>query len=408
MKRYPVIGVSALVLVLVCSVFPAPPARAGSVEIDGGLAVTGFKSGITFSDLSKQSTAAEPKYTNTVVVSARSGSIDNGNALRTKLAGMTGSAAAPKLLKLEPGIYDVGPAGLQMKAYVDIEGSGESVTVITGIPEGVGSSTVEGVINGADHAELRNVTVEHRGGGKDGAIGIYSNGTLLALRRVTVNVSGASLVSAGILVADGVTASLHEVDISVSGGQNAYGISLGEGVDITIRESIVAVGDSINGSTGISMASSGTTGALTLIDSYVHAGGTTLGSDGVSNRTDYGIRNGSAESTVVGSIVKAAGADANYGISKWAATVTEVRNSIVTASGGTGSNIANNVTGGSIYVPGSTVTGDTYYIRDPGAVPAGYSYFEASRLVGAASGSFMTCAGVYDSGFGFSAGTSCP
>ena len=65
------------------------------------------------------------------------------------------SAAKPYLLKLEAGVYDLRDRTLAMKPFVDIEGSGEGVTIVR--------STVEstGTIAGAANAELRSLTVEN-------------------------------------------------------------------------------------------------------------------------------------------------------------------------------------------------------------------------------------------------------
>ena len=65
------------------------------------------------------------------------------------------SAAKPYLLKLEAGVYDLRDRTLAMKPFVDIEGSGEGVTIVR--------STVEttGTIAGAASAELRSLTVEN-------------------------------------------------------------------------------------------------------------------------------------------------------------------------------------------------------------------------------------------------------
>jgi hypothetical protein len=65
------------------------------------------------------------------------------------------SAARPYLLKLEAGVYDLRDRTLAMKPYVDIEGSGEGVTIVR--------STVEtaGTVAGASNAELRSLAVEN-------------------------------------------------------------------------------------------------------------------------------------------------------------------------------------------------------------------------------------------------------
>ena len=63
------------------------------------------------------------------------------------------------LIWLEPGIYDCGNNTVQMKPFVDIQGSGRNVTVIRGNVDG----PFLGVVTGADASELRSMRVEHTG-----------------------------------------------------------------------------------------------------------------------------------------------------------------------------------------------------------------------------------------------------
>jgi hypothetical protein len=73
----------------------------------------------------------------------------------------TPSSTNPCLVKILPGVYDIGTNTLQMQSYVDIEGSGENITKIKG--SGSGYDTFSIVIEGAKHSELRSLTVEHTG-----------------------------------------------------------------------------------------------------------------------------------------------------------------------------------------------------------------------------------------------------
>jgi hypothetical protein len=100
-------------------------------------------------------------YTKTLVVGPAGSPAQNGAALLNALAGIVGASSTnPYLLKIEPGIYDIDDASLQMQPYVDIEGSGENTTIITGNVDGPNSGT----INGASNAELRFLTAQNTGG----------------------------------------------------------------------------------------------------------------------------------------------------------------------------------------------------------------------------------------------------
>jgi len=110
---------------------------------------------------------------NIIIMEAGASDADNGTALRNTLEGLTGDSSNRYVIRLGPGTYDVGTTNLAMKDYVDIEGSGENVTVITGNPDGPATVTAFGVSN----AELRFLTVRNTGGGNAAvAIGTGSGG----------------------------------------------------------------------------------------------------------------------------------------------------------------------------------------------------------------------------------------
>jgi hypothetical protein len=95
----------------------------------------------------------------TVLVSPASTPSASGTALLKAIDGITdASSENPYLLKIEPGVYDIGTYVFSMKPYVDVEGSGQTVTTIRG------NNDHNGVVYGADDAELRALTVKNTGG----------------------------------------------------------------------------------------------------------------------------------------------------------------------------------------------------------------------------------------------------
>lgn len=66
-------------------------------------------------------------------------------------------AANPWLLKLEPGVYDVGTTQATLLPYVGLKGGGEATTLIRG------GNFFGPIVRGADHSEIRFLTVEHTG-----------------------------------------------------------------------------------------------------------------------------------------------------------------------------------------------------------------------------------------------------
>jgi hypothetical protein len=97
------------------------------------------------------------------------------------------SASNPYLVVIAPGVYTV-TSSLQMKQYVDIAGSGENVTKITGAVS-TGTYSTSAIIKGAHHSTLSSLTVENMGGSTY-SIALFMN-TVSATGRVA-NVTAAA------------------------------------------------------------------------------------------------------------------------------------------------------------------------------------------------------------------------
>jgi hypothetical protein len=133
-----------------------------------------------------------------VVVAPVGGPAANGAALLGALAGIAvavppPSASDPYLLKIEPGIYDVGATPVQMLAHVSIEGSGPAVTLIRGSVD----SFTAGVVSGANDTELRLLTVQNTGGGTF-AVAIHTRGSSMTISDVTAR-AGTATVSRAVM-----------------------------------------------------------------------------------------------------------------------------------------------------------------------------------------------------------------
>jgi hypothetical protein len=114
-------------------------------------------------------TFARTIYRKTVVVKPVTPAgtpLDNGDLLLNTLVAI-GDAGEdnPYLVKVEPGIYDLDDQSLTMIPFVDIEGSGEGVTIITA--DGRADFTV-GTVIASNNAELRDLTVISTGMESDG------------------------------------------------------------------------------------------------------------------------------------------------------------------------------------------------------------------------------------------------
>ena len=162
----------------------------------------------------------------------------NGAALLNNLAGITADVNN-YLIKLGPGIYDIGTNSLQMKAYVDVEGSGENTTIITGHID----SSSSAVVSGANNAELRFLTVQNTGGGSSARALCTNNlDTLLKpssfkITNVTASASGGQQNSGVVNAYSSPT--MTNVTASGSGGTNNWGVySIGSGT-VRINHSVI-------------------------------------------------------------------------------------------------------------------------------------------------------------------------
>lgn len=138
----------------------APASHVQSMATVSGLeAALAGKSDVTHS----HDTLYQQKYGKVAVVAQTGGDYTDPLTAMNDLATWCGtpSATNPCLLKVMPGIYNVGNSSLQMQTYVDLEGAGEYVTKITGnIATGV-----RGVVQSASNSEIRFLSVENTGGG---------------------------------------------------------------------------------------------------------------------------------------------------------------------------------------------------------------------------------------------------
>jgi hypothetical protein len=150
-------------------------------------------------------------------------------------------AGGPGLIRLEPGTYDLGASTLAMKEQVDIEGSGENVTLITG----VGAETV----TAAKTAQLRFVAVANSASQGSAVHAQSANG--FSLTHVTLSANGAAL-----LVQDDGFVTLDNLSIFVNGAGSGIFCSTSKagGPNINLRDSAVSVNHSGGELNGLSAA----------------------------------------------------------------------------------------------------------------------------------------------------------
>ena len=162
------------------------------------------------------------------------------------------SAGAPCLIKLGPGIFETN-ATLSMVDHVDIEGSGQGATSISGAPPGFSTT----LVTGAD-AELRFLTVDNTKSGE----------TVVPVRAITIGGNNMRITHVTV-IANGDNNTTRNVAIGVLGGANtlvlthvtartepttftsARAIEMGDSSDLTLHnvtaisaaQALVFVGD---------------------------------------------------------------------------------------------------------------------------------------------------------------------
>ena len=186
-------------------------------------------------------------YSRTIVVSPGPTEAASGQALLDAIAGISGNSATNTfLVKLEPGIYELGTTPLVTKPFVDIEGSGPLMTVIRSSGS---SSTTQGTVMLGTQVELRLLQVRNQGGAPQSRA-VYVSGGGGTLSHVEIRATGGTTASVGLTAATTVFLD-----------------------DAVIRAQAEASGTAI----GILV-----TGSTFLTDSFISASG--------SGNPDYGVR----------------------------------------------------------------------------------------------------------------------
>lgn len=229
----------------------------------------------------------------------------------------TPSATNPCLLKIMPGVYDIGSNSLQMQSYVDIEGSGENITRIKG-----NTDWPVGVVMGASYTEIRFLTVESAGtGGYWGyKIAIRHNGGVsFRITNVTVIASGGTSNNTGIFNS-GASPIMTNVTATASGAEST---AVYNWAPATMTNVIAtASGEWYN--RGVYNNASGSTVRMTNV--------TATASGGTYN---YGVVISHSPSTMIGVTATASGGTSNYGVSITGPYVVTINNSIIKGSNNT-------------------------------------------------------------------------
>jgi hypothetical protein len=376
----------------------------GNVTLNADFAGTGSASTVSRSDHNHDS-MYQQKYSGVAVVAQSGGDYADPltamNEINTWCS--TPSPTNPCLLKIMPGIYDIGANSLQMQEYVDIAGSGEHVTKITG---NISSSTNwwTGVVNGADFSEIRFITVENTGdpGGGYYGIAMALDGTSPTLKNVTVIASGASGENVSITCRTFSTSRITNFTAIATGGSVlALGFYMADCSPLITNAKITASASSRNISIDMDNASP----TISNVTATAKGGSITEA---------VHVKRYAAPTLSNVRITASGGTDHNWGIYIASAGTPTLINVISDAFDGPANygiyyyGWETGYTGGDLIIDHSVIKGTTgaIYIYDPSN-----SYFTRignTRLHGSVAGDGThKCAGVYDENYTFYANT-CP
>ncbi|HWR97434.1 MAG TPA: hypothetical protein VN317_03360 [Candidatus Methanoperedens sp.] len=222
--------------------------------------------------------AFQKKYGRVAVVAKGGGDYDDPfTAMATEALAEwcpSPTADSPCLLKIMPGVYDIGADNsIQMQSYVDIEGSGEKTTKIKG-SVGDAVPATAGLVYGADNAELRFLTVENAAA-RTYVIAFRTHlSSSPSLLHVTAIASGASLQSVAI-VCNAPATMTHVTALSKGGGTDSHGIRIVTAA-VTIRDSTAEASGGAAGNYGISLVGS-STAAMTNVEASASGGTDSFG-----------------------------------------------------------------------------------------------------------------------------------
>lgn len=299
------------------------------------------------------------KYGGVAVVAKSGGDYTDPVAAMVDIAawGGTPSPSNPCLLKIMPGVYDIGTNSLVMQPYVDIEGGGESVTKINGTISSVDYPISNGVVQGASNAEIRFLAVENTGTSSYKAALYNGSGAAPKVTHVTAISLDSGLYNCGIFNNNSAPYIAY-VKVNASGATNNFGIynhySSPELFDVTVK------------------VSGGTNSAMAIYNWYSPNMGITnsiIEAWGAPDNRGICDKHTSGSPTLIRNTrISASGGSNNYGIYTESSSLT-MASVWINASGGTGLNIGiSTFTSGVIRVDNSVVRGNSNTIANRSGV----------------------------------------
>ncbi len=295
----------------------------------------------------------------------------------------------PCLVKIMPGVYDVGSSSVIMQPFIDVEGSGEKTTKIAGAIDGTSLPPNAGIVKGASNTELRFLTVENTYTGV--ATAIVNSGASTSILHVTATALAGTFGYAGINNLS--SPAMTNVTATASGTISGCGVY--NNSSSAIMTNVTATASAGSGSSyGVFNINSS---SPTMVNVTARASGAT--------NTNSGIYVGNSSSPIMTTVTAAAsgGTGNNYGLYNDSSSPT-MTNVNVSAVGGSASFGVFN-TNGTVKISHSIIRGATNTIFNAsGSTLVGSSQLDGGAVSNAGT---LSCAGLYDENF-FFLGNRCP
>lgn len=299
------------------------------------------------------------------------------------------------LVWIGPGEY---AEQVTMKPYVDLQGSGENMTVITSAGF---SANNTGTLIGASNAEARFLQVENTGGANY-ALGIYNANAEPRFLHVTITVSGVTAASYGIYnsafspVFEDVT-----VTVACTGGSNCTGMQ-NIGSSPTVKDSSLIVSTS---GTGFTYGVNASGGSAVLDHVIIETSAPSSAAAGNS----FGFLQQSGSPGLRDVQISVVGTNNTFGMYVVGGGTT-VRHSSIRASGGAGDDTGIYYSGsaGNVFsIIDAEITSIDHTVNNPSSTATVYissTFLNGLPVTGAGT---EKCAGVIDESYTFYAST-CP
>jgi hypothetical protein len=267
-------------------------------------------------------------YQNVIVVAKSGGHFTTVTAAMDSIS--DASSSNGYLVWVAPGVYE--NEDVDMRPYVDIQGSGQGVTVLKSTRDGAGFGPDAATLVGADNAELRHITVEASGLGGNWSHAIYTaagtsfkNVTAISMdgqrsRGIFVDTGGRAIMIDVVMVASGASSSNIGLDVyqgvvfadglftDVTGGTAAKGILVTEAAsEVQIENVTTHASGGVSDTTGLETINSSATieGLRSIVVSESATDGLECSGAGntvrVLGATIYAESNGSNATGVYGS-----------------------------------------------------------------------------------------------------------